>query len=550
MQRLTRLFNELDEGSRAGDKLKALARYFSEAPARDAAWALYLLAGHRVRKSITAPQLREWAAGASGIPEWLIDAAQGVAGDLAETLALIMPDPTGAQPAPALHALIEERLLPLQELDEPRRREVVLQAWRELGATGRLIWNQLLGGEFRAPVERTLLIRALAALAGAAPAEMAHRLLAPWQPTEAGFRHLIAGDHSLSSPGLPYPFLLAGALEEPPAALGAREEWQAEWHWDGVRAQLIRRRGQVLLWSRGEELLTDRFPEIARAAGALPEGTVMDGVILAWSEQGPRPRGELQRRLGRQQLTRKILEETPAVFMAFDLLERDGFDLRGEPLLRRRAGLEAMMAGAGAGRTPDGARAIRLSEVVEGATWAEVERCRAESRRRGARGLLLKRGGAPYGTGRAGGDWLKWKCEPLTTRAVLLYAQRDATRGGGQGAGYTFGVWSRGLLVPVARTHEGLSDEERGEVEAFVKANTTERFGPVRVVRQELVFELAFEGVQASPRHKAGLILREPRIMRWQRDRLPGQADSIEALRALLADKAQATKDEHFPNIR
>lgn len=543
MQRLTQLLTELEETERPVEQVEALSRYFAEAPPRDAAWGLYFLTGGRPARAVPPARLRQWVAEAVALPLWLVEDCHQMAGDLAETLTLLLPDPPPPGEAATtatlpLHVLVEERLLPFKKLSDEEQRRLLTRTWGELDYPARLFWHRLILGEFRPPVARGLVAQALAGRAGISPAEMAHRLSRPWRPTEEDYRALLGGEGQGGGPGRPYPFCLACELERAPAGLGPVTNWLVEWHWEGIRAQLIRRAGHVMVWSRTEELLTDRFPELEALGRALPKGTVLDGQIVAWgtlgtgAEEGPLPGGRLESRLAGKRLSAKALAETPAVFMAFDLLERGGQDQRALPLFERRARLERL-----AEKLAD-APALRLSPALPAGSWEAVAELHGHVRSRAAAGLVLKRLDSPYREGRgeegAGdwGDWWKWKAAPLAASAVLLYAQQGEE---GLYTDYTLGVWDEsGLLVPVAKVGGGLGSEDAREVDAFIRRNTVERHGPVQVVGQELVFELAFAGVQASARRKAGLFLCAPRLVRWQRERLPGQADTLAALRGLL----------------
>lgn len=528
MQRFTRLTIALDDAADDDEKAAALAEYFAAAPPRDAAWALHLLLGRKLPRALPSPELRALAAEASGLPEWLIEVSLAAAGDLAEGVALLIPNGEIKGETTALHEVIEHQILQLKKASEAERRERTLAAWRALDACGRLVWNRMALGELRAAAPRGAVVRALAEVAGVEPAEMAHRLRGEWDPTAEAYTHILSGDHSQTSPGRPYPFHLASPLQADPEALGERAAWQAEWRWDGVRTQLLRRPAGVLLWSRAEELLTDCFPELAEAAGRLPEGTALDGMILAWRDEAPLPPDRLQARLGGKDPSKKTLQENPAIFMAFDLLELDSRDLRPEPLRQRRRMLEELSASL-ASEAP-----LRISPVLPAQTWQALADHCAQARANCARGLMLKRLDAPYRSGRLAGDWWKWHAAPHAIDAVLLYAQSANAVGGARHGLFTLGVWSEGLLVSVAKVASDLPEAELREIESFIRANTVEKHGPVRVVRQELVFELAFEGVQRSARHKAGLTLREPRVVRWKRGAMAGEAGEIDALRALI----------------
>jgi DNA ligase-1 len=349
-----------------------------------------------------------------------------------------------------------------------------------------------------------------------------------WEPTAERFRRLLleeTGDADLSRP---YPFFLAYALEGVVDDLGEPTTWQAEWKWDGIRAQLIRRGGSTYIWSRGEELVTERFPELAEAAALLPDGTVLDGEILPWASDGPLPFSQLQRRIGRKKLGPRILAEVPVVLVVYDLLESAGADVRALPLRERRAKLERLLGGGRfAGR-------FRLSPIVEASGWGDVRKAYGEAREQSSEGLMLKRLDAPYGVGRRKGPWWKWKVPPFTVDAVMIYAQAGHGRRASLYTDYTFAVWHEGELVPFAKAYSGLTDAEIRLLDSWIRRNTLERFGPVRAVVPEQVFELAFEGIQKSPRHRSGVAVRFPRIARWRTDKLAAEADSLETLRRMM----------------
>lgn len=526
MQAFTDLYFALDSTTRTAEKVRALEGYFAAADPHDAVWALYFLTGRRVKRAINTRLLREWVAAEANLPLWLVEESYDAVGDLAETLALLLPQPTAAG-VWSLHEIVEERLARLPTLSSQRQRELLVETWRSLDVRQRLVWHKLITGEFRVGVAATLVIRALANVAGVPPPVMAHRLTGDWQPTADAYRQLIAGDHGQSHFGRPYPFFLAHPLEAPLAALGERADWQVEWKWDGIRAQLIRRQGEVLIWTRGEELVTERYPEVAEAGRALPDGTVLDGEILAWKGDRPLPFAVLQRRIGRKRVGRALTISAPVTFMAFDLLEQGGRDCRELPLAERRALLEQTVA------PLLGRYSLQLSPLVEADNWEELAQLRERSREFSAEGFMLKRRASRYGVGRPRGDWWKWKIAPLSIDAVLIYAQRGNGRRASLYSDYTFGVWHDGELIPVAKAYSGLTDEEIREVDRFVREHTLDRHGPVRVVQPELVFELHFDRVQLSKRHKGGVAVRFPRMARWRRDKTAAEADTLGAVRQL-----------------
>jgi DNA ligase-1 len=518
------LYSALDRTNKTNEKVDALKRYFSAAQPADAAWAVSFLLGRRPKRLFESRKLAQWAIEEAGVPDWLFSESYHAVGDFAETIALLLP-PTGASSTLPLHYWVEERLLPLRTADDETRRLWLVEAWREMDEPQRFAWNKLLTGEFRVGVSQSLVVRAVAEASGIAPEVMAHRLMGEWQPTPEFWRQVTAPDTRDADASRPYPFCLAHPLEGEPESLGDPVEWQIEWKWDGIRAQLVRRQWQTWLWSRGEELITDRFPELAALGAQLPEGTVIDGEVMPWKDGAPLPFAQMQRRIGRKVLGPKILSEVPVVLVAYDLLEHEGRDFREQPLEVRRAQLE--------GIAPRNS-AMVLSPVVRGATWEELRALRDESRDRKVEGFMLKRHGSPYRVGRKRGDWWKWKIEPYTVDCVLIYAQPGNGRRASLFTDYTFGVWDNGKLTPFAKAYSGLSDEEIREVDAWVRRNTIETFGPVRAVKPELVFELAFEGIQLSPRHRSGIAVRFPRMARWRHDKKAEDADSIETIRTLL----------------
>jgi DNA ligase-1 len=528
MNAFVELFAALDGTTKTERKVAAMAAYFAATPPADAAWALYFLSGRKPRQAVPAKRLRAWARERAGVPEWLFDECYDRVGDAAETITLLLPPPSTVSDTP-LAQWVERRVLPLRELDEGRQKEAVLTAWDELDAPRRFVWNKLITGGFRVGVSQSLVIRALALASGLSPDVLSHRLMGAWEPTPGFFSSLVAPDSGDADASRPYPFFLAHPLDDGPESLGDPASWRAEWKWDGIRAQVIRRGGQTFVWSRGEELVTDRYPELVTAAAALPDGTVLDGEILPWKGGTVRPFGELQRRIGRKTVGKALLADVPVVLMAYDLLETDGLDLRERPLDERRDALESLLA-------RDATPALLLSPRIVFERWDDLATDRTSSRGRGVEGVMLKRRSSPYRVGRVRGDWWKWKIEPYAVDAVLIYAQQGHGRRGGLFTDYTFGVWDGDTLVPFAKAYGGLTDAEIREVDAFVRRNTKEKFGPVRTVTPELVFELGFEGIQRSTRHKSGVAVRFPRMLRWRTDKKPGDADTLDRVKAFLSN--------------
>lgn len=536
MREFTQFYDALDSTTKTNAKLTAMESYFRTAPADAAAWALFFLTGRRISRGITSTQLRQWASEEAKVPMWLLEECYTAVGDLSETFALLIPDdPKTSKIELPLVQLINERVLPLKRSSETRRREIVTTTWKQLSSRERFLYHKFLGGSFRVGVAKTLVIRALSQIADVPQAVMAHRLMGEWEPTAQFYQSLLApsggNEATANDPGKPYPFYLAYPLERKVEELGQIEEWQCEWKWDGIRAQLIRRGEQVLIWSRGEELMTDRFPEVLRAADvSLPDGTVLDGEILAWQEGKPLPFSELQRRIGRKKVDRAIQMQVPIIFKAYDLLEWQGQDVRERPLNERRKLLQDWHAGVKSER-------LLLSPLVPVTNWMDLEEAYTRSRKEAVEGIMLKRASSPYGSGRVKGDWWKWKTEPYHVDAVLIYAQGGSGRRASLFTDYTFAVWQGKELVPVAKAYSGLTNEEIKKVDKFIRSNTLEKFGPVHVVKPELVFQLAFEGIQQSTRHKAGVALRFPRMALWREDKKITDADTLETLQAMVQSK-------------
>lgn len=592
MRRFSALFQALDASTGTGDKLRALRTYFDEAPPADAAWAAYFLAGGKPRQTVPGSLLRALACREAGIDDWLFEECYQAVGDLAETIALVLPPPVRVGER-GLAAWIEDALLPLRTAPAEQQATAIAGYWKELDTAGRFLLTKLIGGGFRVGVSKLLVQRALAEHAGLDPKLVAQRMMGytdkTARPDEAAWRRLVApppggdaaaeaggadtGDHA-PPPGQPFPFFLAHPLELAPGQfaerLGPPADWVIEWKYDGIRAQVVKAAGQVWIWSRGEELVTDRFPEVAALAQGWPDGTVVDGEIVVWKGDRPAPFALLQQRIGRKTLTRKVLDEAPAGFIAYDLLADAGRDLRDEPQHRRRAALEALAARTApqadlAGDAPGGAAPLRVSPTLEGADWPALAAWREQSRERGVEGLMLKHREARYGQGRrkqeglAAGTWWKWKIEPLSVDAVLIYAQAGHGRRASVYTDYTFAVWNRPpadaaearavveaiaarrppepgalQLVPFAKAYSGLTDAEFAEVDRVIRASTSEKFGPVRSVRPSLVFELGFEGINRSTRHRSGIAVRFPRMLRIRHDKPLHEADSLQTLEALL----------------
>lgn len=544
MRRFTRLFMELDATTATGEKLAALESYFRSAPPEDACWGLALLTGNRPKGAASTAVLRALALEQSGLPEWLMAECHAAVGDLSETIALLLPEGGGSGGADEpLHRTMEHRVLALIGATDDEKRRIIREAWAVFGADERLVYHKLIRGGFRLGVQKRLVTRALAEVAGVEPDVMAQRLIGSFEPTAQAYAALFSAETPADQAMRPYPFFLAHALEGDAAELGAVGEWVAEWKWDGIRAQLVRRgdgHGGIALWSRGEEPIAHQFPEIVAAAAGLERGTVLDGEVLLWRGDGPLDFAALQTRLNRKVAPTHqfgLFDDTRAVLVAYDLLEQEGVDLRQNRFERRRERLERVVK-----RLGDDT--IRLSPLVPGQDWAAWSAEQASARQRGAEGLMLKHRGSVYGVGRTKGGsgdtpgWLKWKVDPYTVDAVLVAAQPGSGRRANLYTDYTFAVWDGEgegrSLVTFAKAYTGLEQDEIERLDRWIRSHTTARNGPFRQVKPEQVFELGFEGLQASERHKSGIAVRFPRILRWRTDKPAGEADTLDTLRTLL----------------
>ncbi|GAB2519817.1 ATP-dependent DNA ligase [Lysobacter humi (ex Lee et al. 2017)] len=528
MRRFAALYTELDRSTATLDKRAALVAYFRDAPPEDAVWALWLLSGGKLARIANTRELRDWLSQETGTPDWLVDDCHAHVGDLAETLTLLFDDPPKGAPDVPLSVWIEKRLLPVAGRDPELRRAAVVDGWRSLCADERLAFNKLLTGALRVGVSQRLVQQALADMSGIDIARIAQRMLGAWQPTTRFLRDLLTPEELPGDREQPYPFFLASPLEAEPDTLGPVDDWLLEWKWDGIRLQLIRRGDDIALWSRGEERLDGRFPEIEQAATSLPRDAVIDGELVAWQPgaNAPMPFTALQTRIQRRKPGPKTLADTPVCVLAYDLLELDGRDLRELPLAERREMLEDLLSANNDAR-------IVPSPRVDAVDWGEARVLREAARERGVEGLMLKRRASTYQAGRRRGDWWKWKIDPLVIDAVLIYAQSGHGRRSTLFTDYTFGLWDGELLVPVAKAYSGLDDKEILALDRWIRAHTIERFGPVRSVEAVHVFELGFEAVNRSTRHKSGIAVRFPRILRWRHDKTPHEADRLDTLKAL-----------------
>jgi DNA ligase-1 len=552
MQHFVELYNQVSSSTKTNDKLDAIADYLRVAPPEDKAWTLALFTGRRPKRSVNSTKLHEWCAEICDLPLWLFEETYNTVGDLSETIALILPQSNSVSDKPLSYWLLY--LLDLQDKTEAEKKEAIINAWQQLGTDERFLFNKLMSGSFRIGVSQAMLVNAIAKVYQADPQVITHRISGNWDPREIDFEDLVQGKYVNSDASKPYPFYLSYALEDEPGSLGEPHEWSAEWKWDGIRGQIIKRITELFVWSRGEELMTEKFPEYDKLKELLPDGTALDGEILPYKDGFPLSFHSLQTRIGRKNVTKKVLQDAPVIFLAYDIMEHNGVDCRNVPFEERRKLLEQVVAVAKAedmrrkSANPvdftDKPFVIDLSPVIRFNNWQELIEKRLQARSLGSEGLMLKKKNSIYQAGRRRGDWWKWKVDPLTVDCVLIAAQKGAGRRANLYTDYTFAIRNGEDLLTLTKAYSGLTDKEFVEVDAFIKKNIIEKFGPVRTVKAELVFEIGFEGIAESKRHKSGVALRFPRMLRWRRDKTINDIDTLDNVRALLKLYGSALEEE------
>jgi DNA ligase-1 len=526
LKRFTELIQQLEMSNKTNDKIAALVSYFSTADDLDKPYVIAMFTGKKPKRPVTTALIKEWAIELSGVPEWLFAESYHSVGDLSETIALMLPPPSRNTDR-RLHEWITD-LANLNGLDDASKKAFITDSWDSLDTQQRFIFNKLISGNFRIGVSNKMLVNALAKQSNTDSNRVMHSIMGKWKPEDITYQELLEGLHVNTDNSWPYPFCLAYALEAEPASLGDPENWQAEWKWDGIRGQIVKRNGELFIWSRGEELVTDQFPELHFLKKELPDGTVLDGEILSVKDGNVQVFSILQQRLNRKTINKSQLTDAPVGFYIYDLIEFEGNDLRDKPLKERRVLLEEI-----ADQLITKNVAI-LSPVITFTSWDTLAEIRQGARENNSEGLMLKKLDALYHSGRKRGDWWKWKINPYTVDTVMIYAQKGSGRRANFFTDYTFAVRDGENLITIAKAYSGLTDKEIKEVDNFVKRNSIEKFGPVRTVKPELVFEIAFEGIAESKRHKAGLALRFPRIARWRKDKKAEEINTLDDLRQLL----------------
>lgn len=518
---------KISSSTKTNDKLESLAEYFTLANDKDKVWVIAIFSGRRPKRIVSSTLLAEWCTALANIPSWLFLESYSTVGDLGETIALLLPDPINKNEKGESLSFYLEKFIEIEKQDEQIKKQFIIDSWQQMNHGERFVFNKLITGSFRIGVSQKLMVNALSKVVDLSSSVIAHRISGNWDPSTISFSNLLGSEGTDVDHSKPYPFYLAYALEDEPSTLGDPSEWQAEWKWDGIRGQMIKRDDELFVWSRGEELMTDKFPEYTILKDLLPDGIVLDGEIIPARDGKPLPFSVLQTRIGRKNITRKQLTEAPISFFVYDLLEFNYQDWREKALEERRNKMEEVLQNI---NHPS----IQLSPIINFINWEELAAIRNTSREMNSEGIMLKRKNSIYQVGRKRGDWWKWKIDALTIDCVMIYAQKGAGRRSNLYTAYTFAVKDGDQLVPFTRAYSGLTDKEFAQVDNFVKRNSLEKFGPVRTVKPELVFEIAFEGIAASKRHKSGVALRFPRMSRWRKDKKVEEINTIEDLKAML----------------
>ncbi|MFS4460535.1 ATP-dependent DNA ligase [Bdellovibrio sp. HCB2-146] len=534
MKAFARLFDELDMTTSTNEKIAALKKYFQKADAQDSMWVLLLLTGRTPKRVLTARDLRNIFLTSTAFPEWLYDESYEHVGDTAETLSLLahslelcLQESKGE--GESLADWMELEIPGLAQIrDETAQGKKLLSWWRNLTTQEIFILNKLITGAFRVGVSEKLVIRALAEVYNLPSDQIAHRLSGKIGPGEDSFAKIISQEAPEKNYSQPYPFCLAHPWNERSERDFVAADWCVEWKYDGIRAQIIRREGQIWIWSRGEEQINDTFSDVVEMAKFLPDNCVIDGEILVYKNKRILPFQELQKRLGRKKVSPAMISERPAGFFAYDCLEHEGADLRILQLKERKQVLKSVIKKVAHPQ-------MVFSPILEVRDSKDLDELRSQARSHDAEGLMVKLWSGTYTVGRKTGNWWKYKVDPLTLDAVLLYAQAGTGRRSNLYTDYTFALWNeKKELVPFAKAYSGLDQAEIDELDAWIRRHTKEKFGPVRSLEPFYVFEIGFEGMAESTRHKSGIAVRFPRILRWRKDKKVEDADTLQSAKELL----------------
>jgi len=527
MKAFAKLISNLEQTSKEAFKVTALAQYFSNATDEDKLWTLALFTGTRPKRVVDIKALKEFAEQVYTEGEWLFEASHQIVGDMAETIAYFLPKAKRN----GNHTLSEwiSMIRTIFNAERIDQRDAITKAWDTLRPEERFIFNKLITGGFRIDVSLKLLSKALAIVTGKDENLLAHKLNSDWHPDEVSFETLIFTENPEAEKSKPYPFHLAHTLESTVAELGDISNWQVERKWDGIRVQVIVRGNKISIWSRKGDILSSKVPELKPLAESMEDGTVLDGELICFKNGKILPINNLRTRFGRRNNSKKQFEESPCVFMAYDILEFKGEDIRNKDLAERRKKLEKVIL-----QYYDEHKIILLSDIINNDNWESINSEREKSREHQVTGLVLKNKKSIYGSSRVEGDWWKWPVDPLFIDAILLYAQAGEGGSSKMYREYSFALWHGEDLVTFAKAKSGLEDKELKELTSFVKKNTKEKFGPVRSVAAVQIFRLAFDSITASKRHKSGILLKNPRLIEWLRDKNIEDGNNLDDLKKML----------------
>jgi DNA ligase-1 len=542
MKLFSRLILDLEEAREPVRREGLLDGYFRVVSAEDAEWAMKLLSGKLFKKLVGSATMMEAGLTASGLPQWLFHESLKAVGDVCEAVALVLAEPE-IESGLTLSECVLQRIMPLAGLQSCRQADFLVACWGTMSRAERLVYNKLVTGKLRSAVSVQEVSTLLANISGLSVSTINFRLATDWVPNGSFFLSLIAPDQSDAEHALPYEFCSAAPVAADLSVVEGGLGWLAEGLSDGLRAQVVRRRGKCYVWLRSGALVTDSFPEIAKACRGIPDGTVLDGEIVAWMEDGLRPVSAVTKRLDRKPRTVIPAGEPEMRFLAFDILENAGCDVRLVPFAERRRMLEEILSGhisiglTNSEETREPAlltRGLALSSALSVSDRTSITTLLDQARELGMRGLILKKVDSPYVSDEDQRSWFALKSEPLSVHGVLMYVERDS---GGISPGFLFtlGVWKDEDLIPIAKVGREFSTEQSSMIEAFVKENTLEKFGPVRTVRAAIVMELRFDGVEVSARRKAGIALRSPRIHRMCVGMRPEEAGRLSTILELLS---------------
>lgn len=524
MKAFAELIFNLRKWDTENNQIRYIKEYFSISDDRDCIWAIYILLGKKIKNEFRSKQqLKKWACEYAEIPDWLFDESYSFTGDLTETISLILP----GKEADSGRTLTEwmHYMESFCKSDDQGNKKKVVDAWKELDHTETYVFNKLIPGNFKSGVDEKVIIKALSKFLNIESNVISNRIKSNWHPDLISFYELFSKFNPDDIISKPYPFIPEEVFESEPGVLGSAADWLAEQKFKGIRCQLIFRKGKIFLWTDNGELINDKFPEFEFIKKYLPDDSVFTGSIICINNGMKSQHNYLQARLRRKNISSKSLKESPVIFMMNDLLEYEGTDMRNKFLIERKELIKCNKFMISKNNL------IKYSENIKFENWEELRTIRRKSSDTISGGIILKKKNSLF-LSDINEKYLICKPEPLSADAVLMYALKGERTD--LFSEFTLGVWDKGKLVSIAKINSGLSEEEIREVSEFVNNNTLEKFGPVRTVRPELVFNISFESISFSVRHKSGVVLQSPEISKWIRGKNIFDASSLENLKKFI----------------